>query len=91
MSTDWRLFCKDCLDTEKLYCSYSPVHLEEVREILKYASVFARSDRGPRIPWDWFARHQGHTLRPISEYGEVDGACAQMRGVRPRRVACVRS
>jgi hypothetical protein len=91
MSTDYRLYCLDCDNQEAIHASYSPVRIEEARDILSKASVFALlgdldeseyvihrdSDRGPRIRWQWFVKHHGHRLRIISEYGEVDGQCSK--------------
>jgi hypothetical protein len=87
MGTSYDIRCIDCNETAGLRASYDPVHLDTVQEIISHAVYFAGlADMDTNfemyacavyVPTRWLTKHLGHRLRPVSEYGEVDGTCAK--------------
>lgn len=87
MSTDWNVKCLDCDDVctfddanhQDVLMSMLCKHAEAIAALaplLASACIELRTDYGP-IDATWFARHVGHRLRPISEYGDLLGQCAE--------------
>ena len=87
MSTSWDVRCIDCGEDAGVHASREPIRLYEIQSILQDAHKIALlrgvdSDLTLRlidvvIPIEFFTKHAGHKLRPVSEYGEVDGTCAK--------------
>lgn len=85
MSTDWNVYCKTCDETHRFCDANHEVKL--MRALVKHASSIVglaplladpnaygiefRCYYGPIDP-EWFKRHTGHELIPISEYGDLD-------------------
>ena len=88
MSTDWNVHCLDCKETHT-FCDANHMDAEmatlckHAAAIAALAPLMAESDylefrlgsRG-EIDTTWFAKHAGHRLVPISEYGDILGQCA---------------
>ncbi len=87
MSTDWNVKCLDC-NTEHHFNGAN--HQDELMaQLCKHANAIAdiaplllNSDVTLETLWGqvdaaWFARHKGHTLAPINEYGDLLGQCAE--------------
>lgn len=87
MSCDWNVHCVDCKDThyfndanheDKLMaalCKHADaiaglVDLVKTDDV-QLGTLWGRVDPG------WFARHRGHKLVPINEYGDLLTQCAE--------------
>lgn len=87
MGTNWDIRCIDCGTDAGVSGNYDPIHQDEIQEILEHAAKFAAlrgigndfvvTRIGVDVPFEWLAEHAGHRLRPVSEYGDVDGTCAK--------------
>lgn len=90
MSTDWNVHCLDCKDTH--YFSDANWRDDDMALICKHAGAIAAmapliaganlinieiSTSYGRIDADWFAKHLGHNLVPISEYGHFMKQCPE--------------
>lgn len=88
MSEDWNIYCRDCRDTH--YFSDANHQVELMRGLIKHSDVIAglqplMADHGEYITFSaghyghidvgWFAKHRGHALVAVSEYGKVDMEC----------------
>jgi len=84
MSTDWNVHCVDCKSTHvfndanhqdtlmALLCK----HADAIADLAPLLREGAGQDIAIKTYWgdvdaDWFARHRGHKLVPISEYGDL--------------------
>lgn len=87
MSCDWDVYCVDC---KKPLGIYDANHaLEEMRDIVKLAPDLALLGKASErlgislelaigrfgVNPKWFVEHEGHHLKPIDEYGVLDGKC----------------
>jgi hypothetical protein len=97
VSTDWNIRCTLCGETHSFNDANHAVELMRgiiaiARGLAALGHAMAKS--GFPYPYSldvttsygsinpaWFAKHDGHPLVPISEYGEIDGTCG-------KRVAC---
>ncbi len=92
MSTDWNIKCLDCGDVhgfddanhEEALMVLLCEHAKALGGLAPLLSRFARHStdvelRTPygRIDAAWFAKHAGHRLCPIDEYGALLGQCAK--------------
>ena len=88
MGTSWNVRCIDCDKDAGVYAEYSPIYIEEVRQVIRLAPRFANLTIGAGneieirissliVPSAWLAEHASHQLRPVSEYGAIDGTCAK--------------
>jgi hypothetical protein len=90
MSTDWNVHCLDCKSTHHFDDANHQVDL--MLALCKHADAIAglqglMANVGVctielRTMWGlvdvgWFHTHKGHTLRPISEYGDLLGECRE--------------
>lgn len=89
MSTDWNVHCIDCNDTHTFndanHCDDDMVaickHAAAIAALApllsdtRHVDIQLRTAYG-RIDVQWFARHAGHRLAPISEYGHLMGQCS---------------
>lgn len=88
MSCDWHIRCVDCNETHRFddanHCD------DDMRVLIKHAAALAgfvelQAELGDRfqitlacygsIDASWFAKHRGHRLQPIDEYGRLDTQC----------------
>jgi hypothetical protein len=87
MGTSWDIRCIDCGEDADVTANYDPIRIYEIQAIIEHAAAFAGMGAvdsdfevkrvGVYVPFVWLAKHAGHRLRPVSEYGEVDGTCAK--------------
>lgn len=87
MSTDWHIKCVDCGDEHRF--NDANWRVDDMRGLIAHAATIAALapalqdvsdlalELGPygRVDAQWFARHLGHRLVPISEYGHLDEQC----------------
>lgn len=89
MSCDWHVHCVDCNETHRFddanhrddlmrllikhadaIAAVAPLLADpEARERLEFKTYYGSIDA------DWFAKHRGHQLRAIDEYGRLDTQC----------------
>lgn len=90
MSTYWHVHCLDCKDTNKFS---NANHQEELMAALcKHADAIAGlaglmseslisnidlTTSYGQVDVDWFAKHRGHRLCPINEYGALLNQCTE--------------
>lgn len=89
MSTDWNVHCLDCNethgfddanhmdDTMASLCKHAAAIAALAPLLAAAGAVRLEVEYHGRIDAAWFARHLGHRLVPISEYGDVLGQCAE--------------
>jgi len=91
MSCDWDIRCVPC--GVNLGIEDANHALEQMRALCTHAAAIAAlRDLAPfdvtisyfrhDISAAWFAEHAGHELRPIDEYGRLDGQCHKRAGCR---------
>ncbi len=90
MGTSYNLHCLDCRETAKVAANFDPVRLAYIQPIVQHAEaisklgpLFAEDSSwglecaGVYVPVPWLAKHAGHRIRAISEYGGVENTCAK--------------
>lgn len=90
MSRCWNIRCVTCEVTEYVGINHGDAEMrlliKHAQAIAALAPLFAEAAES-RLSLDlhagiacgidpmWFAAHRGHELRPIDEYGVIDGKC----------------
>ena len=89
MSTDWNVHCLDCKETHTFddanhmdttmsaLCKHAQAIAALAPLLLSCGTVILEVEHHGRIDAAWFAKHLGHRLVPISEYGDILGQCAE--------------
>lgn len=89
MSTDWHVHCVDCNDTHTFddanhmdttmaaLCKHAAAIAALAPLLAECSTVTLAVEYHGRIDAAWFAKHLGHRLVPISEYGHLMTQCAE--------------
>lgn len=86
MGTSYDIRCIDCSEDAGVCANHDPVRAWELEPFLACAQQLAtmvpyedsleiKTSEDTRISLKWLAKHSGHRLRLVSEYGEVQDTC----------------
>lgn len=89
MSTDWNVHCLDCADTHgfndanwcdadmAVICKHAAAIANLAPLLSETTMMITLHTAYGRIEPSWFAKHAGHRLVPINEYGHFMEQCAE--------------
>jgi hypothetical protein len=86
MGTSWGIRCLNCGENACIDDNHVPPHFDTIQLMVEHAAKLAAlpdmfgldvTFTGVSAPLRWLKKHAGHQLRPVSEYGEIDGTCTK--------------
>jgi hypothetical protein len=93
MSTYWDVVCLDCDKKSGLHLNHGVDACRELvrgRDGLAALAAFNICDIELHVPGErgwieaqFYKDHAGHVIAPVSEYGDIDGDCNELRMIGP--------